>query len=61
MEGGTVYYTDSWGTENTATGEFWGGQPYNCINFKGENPKYKEQVTPIDSRQLYEGYIGGRK
>jgi hypothetical protein len=36
MEGGTVYRTDSWGTQNTATGEYWEGQPYDYVHFKGK-------------------------
>lgn len=54
MEGGTVYRTDNWGTRNTATGESWEGQPYDYVHFKGRNPKYNEQMTPIDSRALWE-------
>jgi len=56
MEGGTIYKSDRWGTKNTATGETWEGQPYNTYNFKGENPKYHESMTPIDNRALYEKY-----
>jgi len=26
MEGGTVYHSDSWSTQDTATGEYCGGQ-----------------------------------
>jgi hypothetical protein len=57
MEGGTVYHTDSWGTQNTATGEYWKGQPYDYVHFKGGNPKYNEDMTPIDSRALWERYV----
>lgn len=57
VEGGTIYHTDSWGTKNTATGEYWEGQPYDSVHFKGDNPKYKEQMTAIDSRELWEKYI----
>jgi hypothetical protein len=56
MEGGTIYRSDHWGTKNTATGETWEGQPYNYYNFKGGNPKYRENMTPIDNRALYEKY-----
>jgi hypothetical protein len=58
MEGGTVYHTDSWGTKNTATGEYWEGQPYNYVNFTGENPKYNEQMTAITDRATYEKVFG---
>jgi hypothetical protein len=56
MEGGTVYHTDSWGTRNTATGETWEGQPYDYVRFSGRNPKHNEDMTPIDSRELWERY-----
>ena len=57
MEGGAVYHTDSWGAKNTATGEYWEGQPYDYVHFKGKNPKYNEEMTPIDSRALWERHI----
>ncbi|MBE3041586.1 MAG: hypothetical protein IMZ61_07785 [Planctomycetes bacterium] len=57
VEGGTVYHSDSWGLTNTATGEFYEGQPYDYVHFQGENPKYRETMTPIDSRELWEGNI----
>jgi len=56
MEGGTVYHSDSWGTQNTTTGEYWQGQPYNYVNFDGRNPKHNEDMIPINSRQLWEQY-----
>lgn len=58
IEGGTVYHTDSWGTRNTATGEYFEGQPYNYVNFEGQNPKYNEQMTEINNRQLYDQVFG---
>jgi hypothetical protein len=57
MEGGTVYHTDSWGTRNTTTGETWAGQPYDYVNFAGRNPQHNEDMTPIDSRALWEQHI----
>ena len=56
MEGGTIYHSDSWGTKNTTTGEYYGGQPYNYFNFTGQNPKYNEQMQEINNRELYEKY-----
>jgi hypothetical protein len=56
-EGGTIYHSDRWGTRNTATGESWEGQPFNYFNFGGSNPKYAEQMTPIDRRDLFEKHI----
>ena len=57
MEGGTVYHTDSWGTRNTVTGEYWEGKPYDYVNFEGGNPRHNEGMTPIDSRALWERHI----
>lgn len=54
IEGGTVYHTDRWGTRNTTTGETWEGQPYDYVRFTGRNPKHNEDMTPIDSRELWE-------
>jgi hypothetical protein len=54
MEGGTVYHTDAWGTRNTTTGETWEGQPYDYVRFTGRNPRHNEDMTPIDSRELWE-------
>ncbi len=59
MEGGTVYRTDSWGTKNTVTGEYWKGKPYDYVNFEGKNPKYNEQMQPVDSRALWEKHMRG--
>jgi len=59
MEGGAVYHSDSWGTTNTATGEYYKGAPYNYVNFEGQNPKYNEQMTPINDRATWERAFGG--
>lgn len=56
MEGGVAYHTDSWGTRNTSTGETWEGQPYDYVRFTGRNPKHNEDMTPIDSRELWDRY-----
>lgn len=60
VEGGTVYRSDSWGLTNTATGDFYEGQPFDYVHFKGENPKYRETMTPIDSRELWEKAVRNR-
>jgi hypothetical protein len=57
MEGGTIYHTDSWGTLNTDTGEYLRGKAYDYVHFQGDNPRYNEQMTPIDSRQLWERHV----
>ncbi len=57
MEGGTIYHTDSWGTKNTVTGEYWEGTPYDYVHFEGRNPRYNEDMTTIDNRALWERHI----
>jgi len=57
MEGGTVYHTDSWGTKNTVTGDYWEGKPYDYVNFNGRNPQRNEDMTPINSRELWERHV----
>ncbi len=57
MEGGTVYRTDNWGTKNTTTGEYWEGKAYDYYHYKGKNPKYNEQMQPVDSRALWERHV----
>ena len=57
MEGGTIYRSDAWGTKNTATGDYYEGQPYNYYNFTGDSPQYNEQMTEINSRELWEQYV----
>jgi hypothetical protein len=59
VEGGAVYHSDSWGTTNTATGEYHEGAPYNYVNFEGQNPKYNEQMTPINDRATWQRVFGG--
>ena len=56
VEGGSVYHSDSWGTKNTTTGDYYEGQPFNYFNSTGENPKYNEQMQEINNRALYEAY-----
>ncbi len=60
MEGGTIYHTDRWGTRNTTTGAYYEGQPYNYFNYRGRNPRYNEDMDPINSRRLWEQHIAGR-
>ena len=57
MEGGTVYHSDSWGTKNTTTGQYWEGQPFDYVHFTGQNPNYNEGMTPINSRELWERHV----
>ena len=57
VEGGAIYRSDSWGAENKVTGEFREGRPYDYVHFTGKNPKYREQMTAVDSRALWEKYV----
>ena len=57
MEGGAVYRTDSWGTKNTATGEYWEGKAYDYYHYQGKNPRYNEQMQAVDSRALWERHV----
>ncbi len=70
VEGGAVYHSDSWGTENTWTGEFWAAdpdgrgdpnRPYNYVNFQGKNPKYNETMQEINTRALWEQNVYRKK
>jgi hypothetical protein len=57
LEGGRIYHTDSWGTLNADTGDYYQGTAYDYVHFEGENPRYQEMMTPIDSRDLWERHI----
>ena len=58
LEGGKVYATDSWGTRDTVTGDYYEGRGYNWVNFEGENPRYRESMREISSYELKQ--MGGR-
>ncbi len=62
LEGGKVYHTDSWGTKDTWTGDYYEGSPYNYVNFKGKNPRHPslEGMQEINSYELYQKYIQGQ-
>ena len=57
MEGGTVYHSDSWGTQNLTTGERWDGSPFDYVHFEGQSPKYNDAMQAIDSRALWERHV----
>ena len=48
---GTVVYNRS------ETGDTWEGKPYDYVHFEGKNPRYNEQMQPVDSRALWERHI----
>ena len=53
LEGGKVYATDSWGTKDTVTGEYYGGRGFNWTNFEGQNPRHpSETMREISSYEL---------
>lgn len=62
LEGGKVYHTDSWGTQDTATGNYYEGSPYNYVNYQGENPKHPglETMQEVNTYELYQKYILGQ-
>jgi hypothetical protein len=53
LEGGKVYATDSGGTQDTVTGQYYEGKPYNWVNFEGQNPHHpSETMREINSYEL---------
>jgi len=53
LEGGKVYATDSGGTQDTVTGQYYEGRPYNWVNFEGQNPRHpSETMREINSYEL---------
>ncbi|MCX6620133.1 MAG: hypothetical protein NTY38_03455 [Acidobacteria bacterium] len=52
LEGGKVYHTDTWGTRDTVTGDYYEGRGYNWVNFDGENPRYREGMREVSSYEL---------
>lgn len=54
VEGGALYKSDRWGLSREGE-RIAEGQPYNYYNFEGQNPRYNEQMTPVDaSREVFE-------
>jgi hypothetical protein len=66
LEGGTVYRSDSWGLTDTTTGDFWeeNGEPghrrRDYVNFQGENPRYREQMQEVNTREAFERAFANR-
>jgi hypothetical protein len=53
LEGGKVYQTDPWGTEDRTTGDRIEGAPYDYIHFEGQNPRYpSENMHEVSSYEL---------
>lgn len=60
LEGGKVYATDSGGTQDTLTGQYYEGRPYNWVNFEGQNPRHPSEtmreVTSAEIKKLEGGW-----
>ena len=53
LEGGKVYQTDPWGTQDTWTGDRVDGQPYGYVHFEGQNPRHSsEQMRELSSYEV---------
>jgi hypothetical protein len=60
MEGGKVYKTDPWGTQDTQTGDRVEGAPYDYVHFEGQNPRHpSENMREVSSYELQK-YLDGR-
>jgi hypothetical protein len=60
LEGGKVYETDSHGTRDTATGDYYEGRGYNWVNFEGQNPNHPSEVMrEVSSGELQQ--LNGRR
>jgi len=57
-EGGALYKSDHWGLSREGE-RVIEGQDFNYYNYKGQNPRYNETMTPVDiSREAYESVHG---
>jgi hypothetical protein len=56
LEGGKVYATDPWGTQDTRTGERYDDPSHRYIHFEGQNPahpsEYMREVTSYELKQM---------
>ena len=58
VEGGALYKSDHWGLSREGERKIE-GQDFNYYNYKGQNPRYNETMTPVDSsREVYESVYG---
>jgi hypothetical protein len=56
LEGGKVYATDTWGTKDTVTGDYYEGKAYNYTYFEGQNPRYpSEDMREVSSWEVEHG------
>ena len=58
LEGGRVYHTDTWGTRDTLTGDYYEGGGYTWTNFEGQNPHWaSENMREVSSYELEHGGV----
>ena len=58
LENGKVYHTDTWGTRDTQTGDYYEGRGYNWTNFEGQNPNYpSEDMHEVTRYELEHGGV----
>jgi hypothetical protein len=56
LEGGKVYHTDTWGTRDTETGDYYEGGRYTWTNFEGQNPRHPgEDMREVSSYEVEHG------
>lgn len=56
LEGGKIYRTDSGGTRDTVTGDYYEGRGYNWVNFEGQNPRHpSETMREVSSYEVEHG------
>ena len=56
LEGGKVYHTDTWGTRDTRTGDYYEGGGYTWTHFEGTNPRHpSESMREVSSYELTRG------
>ncbi len=56
LEGGKVYATDSSGTKDTLTGDYYEGKGFGWTNFEGQNPRHpSETMREVSSSELEKG------
>jgi len=48
--------TDTWGTKDTGTGDYYDGRAYGWTNFEGQNPRHSsETMREVSSYELEHG------
>jgi hypothetical protein len=53
LEGGKTYQSDSWGTRDRVTNDYYEGRSYNATNFQGTNPNHpSETMREVSSYEL---------